>query len=320
MGAITRPARDRAGALQAPRGRTAIIVPIYNEDTATTFSRVAAMNRSLIGLGVAESFHFAILSDSNDLAVAAAELAWFEQLIREPLSEGRMFYRRRERNIAKKAGNIEDFVSRSGGAYDYALVLDADSLMDGAAICRLALKMDADPGLGLVQTVPQVIHARTLFGRMMCFSSAYLSPYFASGMSLMQGREGPYWGHNAIVRMRAFAACCGLPVLSGKPPYGGHILSHDYVEAALLARGGWKVELDPAIERIVRGGAGEPHRIWQARPALVPGKPAAPAADRRARAEVLEPLHVRAGHHGLCRLAAVAAAAALEHRGGDAAG
>ena len=167
--------------------------------------------------------------------------------MREPMAEGRMFYRRRERNVGKKAGNIEDFVSRSGAAYDYALILDADSLMDGATIGRMALRMDADDELGLLQTVPVVIRAETIFGRLMAFSSAYLSPYFARGQSLMQRREGPYWGHNAIVRVKAFAASCGLPVLSGKPPYGGHILSHDYVEAAMLAREGWKVEVDPTL-------------------------------------------------------------------------
>lgn len=230
-----------------PRGMTAILMPVYNEDAAASFSRVAAMNRSIVGLGLADRFHFAILSDTNRDDVATDEIVWFEQLLHEPMAEGRVFYRRRERNIGKKAGNIEDFISRSGGAYDYALILDADSLMDGATIAAMAKRMDDDPRLGLLQTVPEVIHAQSLFGRLMQFSSAYLSPYFARGTALMQGEEGPYWGHNAIVRVPAFAASCGLPVLSGKPPHGGHILSHDYVEAALLSRAGWKVEVDPYI-------------------------------------------------------------------------
>jgi membrane glycosyltransferase len=243
-----RPTRAPTGRpMTRPQGTTAVLVPIYNEDPAETFSRVAAMNRSLIALGIADRFHFAVLSDSTSLEVAAQEAVWFDQLVREPMSEGRIFYRRRERNTGKKAGNIEDFISRSGAAYDYALILDADSLMEGETIGRMALRMDTDAELGLLQTVPEVIRAETLFGRLMAFSSAYLSPYFARGQALMQHEEGPYWGHNAIVRVRAFAASCGLPVLSGKPPYGGHILSHDYVEAALLARAGWKVELDPAL-------------------------------------------------------------------------
>ena len=231
----------------APRGMTAILIPVYNEDPATTFSRIAAMNRSLVDLGVAEKFHFAVLSDSTSLEIAAQEAVWFEQLVREFHGEPRVFYRRRDKNVGKKAGNIQDFMERSGGAYDYALILDADSLMDGKTIAALAHRMDQDDKLGLLQTVPQVIHARSLFGRLMQFSSAFLAPYFARGAVLTQGDEGPYWGHNAIVRVQAFAASCGLPVLSGKPPAGGHILSHDYVEAALLARAGWKVEVDPDL-------------------------------------------------------------------------
>lgn len=246
MGALSPPAR-RVIDETPPRAMTAILMPIYNEDAAASFSRVAAMNRSLVALGIADRFHFAILSDTNRDEVAAAELTWFAQLLEEPMAEGRMFYRRRERNIGKKAGNIEDFISRSGAAYDFALILDADSLMDGATIRALVKRMEADERLGLVQTVPEVIHAHSMFGRLMQFSAAYLSPFFARGTALMQGEEGPYWGHNAIVRVKAFAESCGLPVLSGKPPAGGHILSHDYVEAALLARAGWKVEVDPHL-------------------------------------------------------------------------
>ena len=226
-------------------GRTAILVPIYNEDPAATFSRVAAMNRSLIAEGMEERFHFAVLSDTQSLECATQEAIWFERLLQEPQSTGRIFYRRRERNVGRKAGNIEDFVARSGAAYDYALILDADSLMEGSTIVAMVRRMEADPELGLLQTVPRVINARTLFGRSIQFAASYLSPTFARGAALMQGREGPYWGHNAIVRVPAFAASCGLPELSGTPPFGGHILSHDYVEAALLSRAGWKVEVDP---------------------------------------------------------------------------
>ncbi|MGV3490828.1 MAG: glucans biosynthesis glucosyltransferase MdoH [Devosia sp.] len=246
MGALA-PARQRAPLVGVPQGRTAVLMPIYNEDAAASFSRVAAMNRSLVALGVAEKFHFVILSDTNRDEVAADEAMWFATLLGEPLAEGRIFYRRRDRNIGKKAGNIEEFISRSGGAYDYALILDADSLMSAETIVQMALRMDDDERLGLLQTVPEVIHAHSMFGRLMQFSAAYLSPFFARGQALMQGEEGPYWGHNAIVRVPAFAASCGLPILSGKPPHGGHILSHDYVEAALLSRAGWKVEVDPYL-------------------------------------------------------------------------
>ncbi|MEO5806275.1 glucans biosynthesis glucosyltransferase MdoH [Devosia sp.] len=239
--------RTIAAPSATPLGMTAILVPIYNEDPVATFSRVAAMNRSIADLGFSDWFHFAILSDTTNLEIAAQEAVWFEHLLRESRAIGRIFYRRRSQNIGKKAGNVEDFIIHSGAAYDYALILDADSLMEGSTMVEMARRMQADPHLGLLQTLPKIINARSFFGRSMQFSSAYLSPAFARGSALMQGSEGPFWGHNAIVRITAFAANCGLPILSGKPPFGGHILSHDYVEAALLARAGWKVLLDPTL-------------------------------------------------------------------------
>jgi len=221
--------------------RVAIVVPVYNEDPPSTFSRIAAMDSSLERIGAGPEFHFAVLSDTTSSEVAQQEAAWFERLVGDRAAEGRMFYRRRPVNTGKKAGNIEDFISRSGGAYDYVLILDADSLMEGETILEMVRRMDADPKLGLLQTLPTIIHAQSFFGRAMQFSASYYSPIYARGLAWLQGREGPFWGHNAMVRTAAFAASCGLPVLSGKPPFGGHILSHDFVEAALLRRAGWDV-------------------------------------------------------------------------------
>ncbi|MFC7702825.1 glucans biosynthesis glucosyltransferase MdoH [Plastorhodobacter daqingensis] len=230
------------------RGRTAILVPVCNEDPAETLSRVAAIDLSLDALGLSQQFHFAILSDTRNEEVARQEEIWFARLLAERGGAGRMFYRRRTVNTGKKAGNIEDFFQRSGAAYDYALILDADSLMEGATIAEMVRRMEADPELGLLQTLPKIIKARSRFGRAMQFAASFYSPIFARGQGLMQGRCGPFWGHNALVRVRAFAESCGLPVLSGNPPFGGHVLSHDYVEAALLARAGWRVRVDPDLE------------------------------------------------------------------------
>lgn len=246
-----RPAATPAGvaADAAPiRGRTAILVPVYNEDPMTVFARVAAMDASIAALGLTEKFHFAILSDTRNEEVAAAEREWFLRLLAERKGEGRFFYRRRAANTGKKAGNIEEFFTRSGGAYDYALILDADSLMEGATIAEMARRIEADPKIGLLQSLPKVIGANSRFGRAMQFSASFYSPVFARGLAAMQGHTGPFWGHNAIVRVDAFTQSCGLPVLAGDPPFGGHILSHDYVEAALLARAGWHVRLDEDIE------------------------------------------------------------------------
>ncbi|MFD0979563.1 glucans biosynthesis glucosyltransferase MdoH [Tropicimonas aquimaris] len=232
-------------ALQGAQPLAVVLVPICNEDPVLTFARVAAIDHSIAAAGV--SLDIAILSDTRDPEANAREREAFERLRREVSGQGRVFYRVREDGRGRKAGNVEDFIRRSGGAYEYAVILDADSLMSGAAIRDMIARMEADPDLGLLQTLPRIVGARSFFGRMMQFSAAFHGPVFTRGLARMQGATGPFWGHNAIVRVRAFAESCGLPALAGKPPFGGHILSHDYVEAALLARAGWRVEVDPAI-------------------------------------------------------------------------
>ena len=224
--------------------RCVVLVPVYNEDPAATFTRIAAMDASLRRTGFGDSFDIAILSDTRDAAVADAEKRGFLRLLTMTGGDGRIFYRRRETNRGRKAGNIEDFITRSGAAYDLAIILDADSLMEGDTMIEMVRRMEADPALGLLQTLPQIVNAASRFGRIQQFAAAFYSPVFCRGLAMMQGRTGPFWGHNAIVRVRAFAESCGLPELSGKPPFGGHILSHDYVEAALLARAGWSVRVD----------------------------------------------------------------------------
>ncbi len=228
-------------------GRTAILVPVYNEDPVATFARIAAMDASLKATGLAGHFHFAILSDTRDEAIATRERHWFLRLLADTDGQGRIFYRRRSSNRGRKAGNIEDFIKRSGAAYEFSIILDADSLIEGETLVEMVRRMQAVPGLGLLQTLPGILHARSRFGRAMQFAATFYSPIFARGLAMMQGRTGPFWGHNAIVRTRAFAESCGLPELQGKPPFGGHVLSHDYVEAALLARAGWQVRVDDDI-------------------------------------------------------------------------
>lgn len=230
------------------RGRTVVIVPVYNEDPVDTFSRIAAMDASLRATGSPAHIDFAVLSDTTNDAVAAREQQWFARLLAQQNGVGRMFYRRRALNTGRKAGNIEEFISSSGGAWDYALILDADSLMEGETIIEMIRRIEGDPRLGLLQTLPKVIRARSRFGRAMQFAAAFYSPVFARGLAAMQGRSGPFWGHNAIVRIRAWAESCGLPELPGPAPFGGHILSHDSVEAVLLARAGWVVRLDDDLE------------------------------------------------------------------------
>ncbi|WP_209001946.1 glucans biosynthesis glucosyltransferase MdoH [Stappia albiluteola] len=230
-----------------PAGRTAVLIPVYNEATGPVFARLETMYRSLDRLGVLPLFEFHVLSDSTRAECAEQEKAAHRRLLLRLGAGGRLFYRHRSPNTGRKAGNIADFLRTSGGAYDYMLVLDADSLMRGETILEMVRRMEAEPGLGLLQTVPQIIGRRTLFGRMLQFSASFYSPIFSRGVAALQGGEGPFWGHNALVRVRAFASSCGMPKLKGKPPFGGDILSHDTVEAAMLAREGWQVRLDPDL-------------------------------------------------------------------------
>jgi membrane glycosyltransferase len=243
-----------ASRLEGPiTGKTVIIVPVYNEDPVATFARVAAMDNSLRANAALPHIDFAILSDTRDVSIAVQEQHWFAHLIAQQNAAGRMFYRRRIQNKGRKAGNIEEFITTSGGAWDYAVILDADSLMEGATILEMIRRIEADPAVGLLQTLPKVVEANSIFGRAMQFAAAFHSPAFARGLGALQGRSGPFWGHNAIVRINAWAESCGLPELSGPPPFGGHIMSHDSVEAALLARAGWVVRLDDDLEGSYEG-------------------------------------------------------------------
>jgi membrane glycosyltransferase len=227
--------------------RSAVVMAIYNEEPARVFANMQAIYESVAATGQGHAFDFYMLSDTTDPDVwVAEELAW--HALTQRLGPGaRLFYRRRRQNTAKKSGNIADFLKRWGRHYDYMVVLDADSLMEGRTLVAMARLMDANPGAGLIQAPPVCVNRNTLFARMLQFAGRIYGPVFAAGQAFWQMGEGNYWGHNAIIRTRAFMEHCGLPVLPGKPPFGGHILSHDFVEAALLVRGGWSVWLVPEL-------------------------------------------------------------------------
>ncbi|HLW92103.1 MAG TPA: glucans biosynthesis glucosyltransferase MdoH [Roseiarcus sp.] len=226
--------------------KTAIVMPIYNEAPARVFAAMQAICEDVRTTGFGDVFDYFFLSDTTDPDIfVAEERALIAMRLRMP--SDRIYYRHRRRNINRKAGNIADFVSRWGGAYDHMVVLDADSLMTGATIVRLAAAMERDPDAGIIQTVPLIINRNTLFARIQQFAARITGPVIASGLSVWMGRDGNYWGHNAIIRTAAFAAHCGLPNLRGRPPFGGHILSHDFVEAALMLRAGYAVYMLPTL-------------------------------------------------------------------------
>ncbi len=231
----------------ALRTRTALVMPVYNEATNRTFAALQAMIEEIEATGLIDAFDVFVLSDTTNPDVWIAEERAFLALRARLGDRARVHYRHRPKNIGRKSGNIEDFVTRWGGAYDHMLVLDADSVMTGACIVRLAAAMEADPDAGIIQTLPLIINRNTLFARLQQFAARIYGPVIATGLAAWSGREGNYWGHNAIIRTAAFAAHAGLPTLSGKPPFGGHILSHDFVEAALIRRAGYTVYMLPEL-------------------------------------------------------------------------
>ncbi len=229
--APSRPKRSARG-----QQSVALLVPIHNENPAEVMGNVAAMRAELARGPGAARFAFFILSDTRDEGVAEAEARAFRHLASE-LSPIPVHYRRRPDNTDRKTGNINDWITRWGGAWDAMIVLDADSLMSGAAIRALSDAMEADPEAGLIQSFPVLISAETLFGRMQEFATSVYGWLLAEGLALWSGNEGNYWGHNAIIRTRAFAESAHLPKI-GRDKL---ILSHDFVEAGMLRRAGWAV-------------------------------------------------------------------------------
>jgi membrane glycosyltransferase len=229
-------------------GKTAILVCTYNERPERIFGMAVATMRSVATVGQQDSFDLFVLSDTTDPDIWVQEEAAF-QAVREREAAGtRIFYRRRSANTGKKAGNVADWCRRWGANYEYMLVLDADSLMTGECIGRLAAIIEGNPDFGLVQTVPVAIGRNTLFARLQQFAGRLYGPMLAAGLSFWHRGVSNFWGHNAIIRTRAFIESAGLPVLPGKPPFGGQILSHDFVEAALLNRAGWRVCMVPGMQ------------------------------------------------------------------------
>ncbi len=226
--------------------KTAVVMPIYNEAPSRVFGAMQAILEDVESTGLGHAFDYIFLSDTTDANVWVAEERAFLAM-RERLPHAQIYYRRRRKNTSRKAGNIADFVTRWGGRYPHMLVLDADSVMSGEAVVALAAAMEKDPDAGIIQSLPLIINRNTLFARLQQFAARIAGPVLAAGLTSWMGHDGNFWGHNAIIRTRAFADHCGLPNLPGKPPLGGHILSHDFVEAALIRRAGYSVYMLPAL-------------------------------------------------------------------------
>ena len=158
FGAVARFARINLLPLRPPAeisaARTAILMPVYNEDVGRVFSGLRAIWES-----AGPDFDFYILSDSTNPANWVAEEVEWQKLKQDLGETARIYYRHRARNVGRKAGNIQDFCENWGQLYDYMVILDADSLMTGAALRKLVGLMDANPRTALIQALAERIFA-----------------------------------------------------------------------------------------------------------------------------------------------------------------
>jgi membrane glycosyltransferase len=227
---------------------TAIIFPIYNEDSVRVLEGLRATYESLARTGQLDKFDFFILSDSTDSNRWVEEERRWSELVRDLNALGKIYYRRRLFNEARKSGNIRDFLNTWGKRYRYFICCDADSVMRGETLVDLVKLMEVHPTVGLIQTVPALVNAESLFGRIQQFANRLYAPVFIAGLNYWALDFGNYWGHNAIIRTEPFMQFCDLPQLPGRKPFGGQILSHDFVEAALMLRENWQVWLAYDLE------------------------------------------------------------------------
>lgn len=239
--------------------RVAVVMCVRHEDPARVVRRLDAVSRSLDATGWGERFDVFVLSDSQRPEAVAQEEATFAQWRAGLARPERVTYRRRTSNEGFKAGNIRDFVLRQGADYDVMITLDADSVMSGEAILRLVRVMQANPRLGILQSLVVGLPARTVFARAFQFGMRASMRSYSMGAAWWAGDNGPYWGHNAAIRISAFRDHCHLPTVPGGAPLGGAVLSHDLYEAVLMRKGGYEVRVLPE-----EGGS------WEDNPASLP--------------------------------------------------
>ncbi len=236
------PALNRITGTEPVTSRIAIVMPLRNEDPSMSLQRFGSLQRALGVTRWASQFDFHVLSDSDQQDIIQREeagvAAW-----QSAAPEASIHYRRRTDNAGYKAGNIAEFLHRCGDDYDFFIPLDADSVMGAETVLRLVRVMQAAPEIGILQTLVSGLPSKTFFTRAFQFGMRHGMRSYTLGAAWWQGDCGPNWGHNAIMRTAPFRDYCMLPVLKGKGPLSGYILSHDQLEAVLMRRAGFEVRV-----------------------------------------------------------------------------
>ncbi|MBP7002809.1 MAG: glucans biosynthesis glucosyltransferase MdoH [Amaricoccus sp.] len=235
-----------------PEKRTAILIPSRNEDVPALGARLRALMRDLADRGLGAHVDLFLLSDSDDpRAIAAEERMAIELACGD---RPRLYYRRRLGNEGRKVGNLSNWLRQWGGHYAYMLTLDADSVMSARRIAAMIRRMETRPRLGLIQSGIRLSGGESRFARLQQRAGRLYGAPFIAGLAGWSGSEGNYYGHNALIRVAAFSGAAGLPKLPGQAPFGGDILSHDFVEAAWMRRAGWAIEINPDSVGSAEGG------------------------------------------------------------------
>ena len=224
---------------------TALTIFVRNERPDRVIRNLDAMMRELIAAGAAGHIHLYVLSDTSQGEIAALEEAGFAALAEQWRDCIPVIYRRRSANTGFKAGNFWDFCQRWGHQHEFAVTLDTDSFMTAAAILRLIRIMQANPRLGILQGLVVGLPSTSAFARIFQFGMRLGMRSWTIGSAWWQADCGPYWGHNAAIRLAPFIEYCHIPPLPGDGVLAGHVLSHDQVEAALMRRAGYEVRVLP---------------------------------------------------------------------------
>ncbi len=224
---------------------TALVMCVRNEVPDRVVRNLGVMMDDLVQAGCADRFHVYVLSDTSRPEIAAAEERAFGDLQRQWQGRIALTYRRREANTGFKAGNIRDFLERWGNGHDFMVTLDADSFVTAQALARLVGVLQDNPALGILQALVIGMPSTSAFARIFQFGMRLGMRSWTIGSAWWQADCGPYWGHNAAIRIAPFKQHCAIAPLPGTGVLRGAVLSHDQIEAALMRRAGYEVRVLP---------------------------------------------------------------------------
>jgi membrane glycosyltransferase len=184
---------------------TAILMCVRNESPDIVTRNLTPLLEGLATAHVTHLFHLYVLSDASDPETIADEEARFSAVAATWRDMISVTYRRPVVNAGFKAGNIRDFCDRWGANHELAITLDADSFMPAETVLRLIRIMQANPTLGILQTLVIGLPSVSAFARLFQFGMRLGMRSYTFGGAWWQGDCGPYWGHNAIPRLTHFS-------------------------------------------------------------------------------------------------------------------